>query len=842
MRDWVGGPWQLIDDERSRDFASRVDYFLRDVNRGFSLIQQGLPPTAGGAGTDTGFFFLLPGRVTNQVGFGGTGAGGTLTLSSTASDIKGFVYLGTSSPRVAFDETNALLGIGTDSPAARLHVNSDALGTSTVGALGTTFARFSYGGTANLDIAPILNGAGVVDVAFNVNTGSVQFIDSSIGTAGMRVAFSSTNAFLQAGRIDSGGVVQNRNLQFGGVNATVGTQLISNFQRMSILTTLEGSIPANDALLTVNLASSDYASSTAANRPAVLIGARSSATTVGALVVESASTTNNTFEVRAASTGVSPTKALGSRGIAVGPGLGSLNTEKNLLGYFGDTETWRLAAIDSATLRWGFMSAGQLNHLEHLVTTALWADSLATNSNRIALGDTASSLRIVGITSGGGNTFDRVGITTRGMTIENTTLGGGAAAISVPGALLDIVNNATNGTNGTIPFRVITKRSGQTANLQEWHTSSGLTSRVTSTGAMVLDPSASATVLTLQPFNTTSVLTEWQSRSAVGTVMARMSQRNDSARFLMGTTTVDSTTGMLEIVPPNPTGGFDGIPVLRAKFTNTAAETGWGNGFIDLSPTLSDSTFGVDNSIGINLLMTVTNGISEYNGIECNVYFDNDDALIGATQTTGRAIHFEARTTGSGSPASAYGFLGGARHTATGTLSQANGGTYYVITNPGAGTLALADVVTIGNSTIQAPVTTMYMLRIGNPTISGGGSIGTLRGITIAAISGATTNHAIYSEGGQSVHVGNFFFGGTTSPTAKVHLAAGTTAASTAPLKLTTGTLMTSPEDGAMEYDGDYYYLTESATRAAIATDANVAVDADTGDVLTYEGELLLAA
>lgn len=61
---------------------------------------------------------------------------------------------------------------------------------------------------------------------------------------------------------------------------------------------------------------------------------------------------------------------------------------------------------------------------------------------------------------------------------------------------------------------------------------------------------------------------------------------------------------------------------------------------------------------------------------------------------------------------------------------------------------------------------------------------------------------------------------GTTNPTAKLHLAAGTT--SMAPLKLTSGTLLTSPQSGTIEYDGANFYLTDSTnTRRAIAANAN---------------------
>jgi hypothetical protein len=59
---------------------------------------------------------------------------------------------------------------------------------------------------------------------------------------------------------------------------------------------------------------------------------------------------------------------------------------------------------------------------------------------------------------------------------------------------------------------------------------------------------------------------------------------------------------------------------------------------------------------------------------------------------------------------------------------------------------------------------------------------------------------------------------GMTSPSAKLTIAAGTAAAGTAPLKLTTGTNLTTPEDGAMEYAASSLYFTIGATRYVIPT------------------------
>ena len=54
---------------------------------------------------------------------------------------------------------------------------------------------------------------------------------------------------------------------------------------------------------------------------------------------------------------------------------------------------------------------------------------------------------------------------------------------------------------------------------------------------------------------------------------------------------------------------------------------------------------------------------------------------------------------------------------------------------------------------------------------------------------------------------------GTISPTAVLQIKAGTATAGTAPLKLTSGINLTTPEDGAIEFDGTNYYATASSTR-----------------------------
>ncbi len=77
---------------------------------------------------------------------------------------------------------------------------------------------------------------------------------------------------------------------------------------------------------------------------------------------------------------------------------------------------------------------------------------------------------------------------------------------------------------------------------------------------------------------------------------------------------------------------------------------------------------------------------------------------------------------------------------------------------------------------------------------------------------------------------------GVTVPTGKIHLAAGTTAASSAPLKFTSGTNMTAAEAGAVEWDGSRLYITQTTgpTRKTLAyTDDSLASSISIGSTIT---------
>lgn len=113
-----------------------------------------------------------------------------------------------------------------------------------------------------------------------------------------------------------------------------------------------------------------------------------------------------------------------------------------------------------------------------------------------------------------------------------------------------------------------------------------------------------------------------------------------------------------------------------------------------------------------------------------------------------------------------------------------------------------------------------------------GGASGIVRGINLAHTMTAAADyraieiadnlanaHGIYQTGAltKNVFVGKTTFGATTAPTALLMLAAGAASANTAPLKFTSGTNLTTPENGAVEYDGTNYYVTSGGVRYTLA-------------------------
>ena len=152
-------------------------------------------------------------------------------------------------------------------------------------------------------------------------------------------------------------------------------------------------------------------------------------------------------------------------------------------------------------------------------------------------------------------------------------------------------------------------------------------------------------------------------------------------------------------------------------------------------------------------------------------------------------------------------------------LRNRNGQNGAIFENLGAsGGAYLVDFIfnTGASSATQISSNLRFETRSGNQKVSGNTSewqIGqpdnTNGGATLVVGAAGTGSNS-------SFRIGKVGFG-TTSPTAVLHIKAGTATANTAPLKLTSGTNLTTPEDGAVEYDGTNYFATQGTTRYTLA-------------------------
>jgi hypothetical protein len=140
-----------------------------------------------------------------------------------------------------------------------------------------------------------------------------------------------------------------------------------------------------------------------------------------------------------------------------------------------------------------------------------------------------------------------------------------------------------------------------------------------------------------------------------------------------------------------------------------------------------------------------------------------------------------------------------------------------------------------GTSLFFSPASTRYNIIMNGLGHSGGQTvIGGTAATDVLKLQGTSANGTLTSAAIQAL-VGNA--GGSaamtilnntnigigaamTAPTANLHIEAGSTAAGSAPIKLTSGPLMTAPEVGAIEFLTDTLYFTQTTgtTRKIIAT------------------------
>jgi parallel beta-helix repeat protein len=117
-------------------------------------------------------------------------------------------------------------------------------------------------------------------------------------------------------------------------------------------------------------------------------------------------------------------------------------------------------------------------------------------------------------------------------------------------------------------------------------------------------------------------------------------------------------------------------------------------------------------------------------------------------------------------------------------------------------------VLFLTNSASSLPSTTGFFTSATNGVLLYPGAVDTFR---------ATTNKALFWGSGSAGQIGVRI----SSPTAQFHVGPGDTSAGSSPIKLTSGTSMTTPEAGAIEYDGSNLYFSPSTTRKRTALTNN---------------------
>lgn len=99
----------------------------------------------------------------------------------------------------------------------------------------------------------------------------------------------------------------------------------------------------------------------------------------------------------------------------------------------------------------------------------------------------------------------------------------------------------------------------------------------------------------------------------------------------------------------------------------------------------------------------------------------------------------------------------------------------------------------------------------------GAGSVTNHYGFKSESLTAAANNWAFYSVSAKSYFGGKIGIGsGKQSPTAWLDIAASTGSAGSAPIKLAPGTLLTSVENGSIEFDGINFYLSSGGVRKTI--------------------------
>jgi len=273
---------------------------------------------------------------------------------------------------------------------------------------------------------------------------------------------------------------------------------------------------------------------------------------------------------------------------------------------------------------------------------------------------------------------------------------------------------------------------------------------------------------------------------------------NGTSALQSNTTGINNVANGTNALFSNTTGNNNIANGLNALFSNTTASDNIANGSSALR---FNTTGGTNVANGADALRSNTTGSSNVaNGVSA-LQFNT----TGGTNVANGTSALRSNTTGSNNVANGTSAL---RSNTTGNNNVANGLNAMYNTNV-SDTLTGSNNIAIGtNAADNIRFEAAGNVAIGNAVdlpIQNGSNQGVYQNaLFITGASGTGTNIA----GNVGIAVN--------TPTARLHLAQGTAAASTAPLKFTSGTNLTTAEAGAMEFNGTNLLFSPSTTRHTV--------------------------
>jgi len=316
----------------------------------------------------------------------------------------------------------------------------------------------------------------------------------------------------------------------------------------------------------------------------------------------------------------------------------------------------------------------------------------------------------------------------------------------------------------------------------------------------------------------------------------------------LGANTLSTTSGLISPKLYPAADSTTAVQILKADGTTNVLNVDTTNARVGIGTTgpaykleLAGTSSVADRTLGINatpVIYLLDQAVFPYSlalgdGLRSSVHVSGLDGLYNLAVGIGALV---SNTTGyQNSATGAYALFSdtsGYYNTADGyaALYQTNSG----YENVGIGRYALGENTTGYQNTAVGKHAgyngSLLLQTLNNSTFLGYGANSSVNAITNSMALGSTaqvtkSNQVVIGNTSVTETLLNGNVGiGTTGPTAYLHLKAGTATASTAPLKLTSGTNLTAAEAGAIEFDGTNLYYTDSTpTRQTLATSTGAA-------------------